>query len=226
MPEFKILGDGIQHLLVRLGPGESIWGEGGHLVWKSSSVSLTARMRGGLLRAIERALTGASFFVLEVQGPGEVDFAGFAPGRIVEVALDGSRGILAEHRSFLAAESGVEYDARLVGLGFGWLGGEGLLMARLYGSGRVFLHAIGDAIMLDLKPGESVDVEAGHVLAFEDGMRVTVRRVGGLRTMLFGEEGLWFAHVEGPGRVWLRTLSRQQMIMGLMPELAQVVRSA
>ncbi|WP_069807824.1 TIGR00266 family protein [Vulcanisaeta thermophila] len=225
MPEFKIMGNDIQHVLVRLGENEVVWGEGGHLIWKSSTVNLTARARGGILRSLERALTGASFFVLEVQGPGEADFAGFAPGRIVEINMDGTRGVLAEHRSFLVAESTVDYDAKLVGLGFGWLGGEGLLMARLRGRGRVFLHAIGDAISMELGPGESIDVEAGHVLAFEEGMKATIRRVGGLRTMLFGEEGIWLAHIEGPGRVWLRTLSRQQIIMGLMPELAQVVRS-
>ena len=89
----------------------------------------------------------------------------------------------------------------------------------------MFLHAIGDAITMELDPGEALDVEAGHILAFEDGMRVGIRRAGGLKTMLFGDEGLWLAHIEGPGRVWLRTLSRQQMIMGLMPELAQVARS-
>jgi uncharacterized protein (TIGR00266 family) len=225
MAKFKVLGSDIQHLLLELGPGERAYAEGGHLVWKSSDAKLRAAARGGLFAGIKRALTGASFFVLEIEGPGKADLAGFAPGKVVEVALDGSRGILAEHRSFLAAEDTVEYDAKLVGLGFGWLGGEGLLMAKFKGVGRVFLHAIGDAVVLDLGPGEAVDAEAGHVLAFEEGMKATVRRVGGLATMLFGEEGLWFAHIEGPGRVWLRTLSRGQIIMGLMPELAQVVRS-
>ena len=226
MVEFKIEGADIQHLVANLGVGERIYIEGGHLVWKSGTVNLRATVKGGLLGGLKRALTGASFFLLEAEGPGLVDVAGFAPGKVVEINLDGSGGILVEHRSFLAMESSVEYDAKLVGLGFGWLGGEGLLMARLRGVGRVFLHAIGDSVMLNLGPGEAIDAEAGHVLAFEEGMRVTVHRVGGLTTMLFGEEGLWFARVEGPGRVWLRTLSRQQVIMGLMPELAQVARSA
>lgn len=224
MPEFRILGSDIQHLLVTLGPGERIYAEGGHLIWKSSTARLNATVRGGLLAGLKRALTGASFFVLEVEGPGQVDLAGFAPGKIVEIELHGS-SILAEHRSFLAAEDTVEYDASLVGLGFGWLGGEGLLMARFRGNGRVFLHAVGDALELRLGSGEAIDAEAGHVLAFEEGVRATVRRVGGLKTMLFGEEGLWFAHLEGPGRVWLRTLSRGQILMGLMPELARLARS-
>ncbi|WP_054857851.1 TIGR00266 family protein [Vulcanisaeta sp. JCM 16159] len=224
MANFKIMGNDIQHLYVELGPNEKIYAEGGHLVWKSSSVNIKATTGGGLLTGLRRAITGASFFVLELEGPGAVDIAGFAPGKIVRIDLNGN-GIMVEHRAFLAMEPTVNYDVKLVGLGFGWLGGEGLLMARLHGYGGVFLHAIGDALMLELGPGESVDVEAGHVLAFDEGMRVGIRRVGGLRTMIFGEEGLWLAHVEGPGRVWLRTLSRQQMIMGLMPELANVVRS-
>lgn len=228
MPNFRIMGNDIQHLYVELGPREKIYAEGGHLIWKSSSVNIKATTGGGLLAGLKRAITGgASFFVLELEGPGVVDIAGFAPGKIVRIDLNGN-GIMVEHRAFLAMEPTVNYDVKLVGLGFGWLGGEGLLMARLHGYGGVFLHAIGDSLMLELGPGDSIDVEAGHVLAFDEGMRVGIRRVGGLRTMLFGEEGgLWLAHVEGgPGRVWLRTLSRQQMIMGLMPELADVVRSS
>lgn len=224
MVDFKIMGNDIQHLYIELDPGGKIYAEGGHLIWKSSSVNIKATTGGGVLSGLRRAITGASFFVLELEGPGTVDIAGFAPGKIVEIDLNGN-GIMVEHRAFLAMEPTVNYDAKLVGLGFGWLGGEGLLMARLQGNGRVFLHAIGDALTLELGPNDSVDVEAGHVLAFDEGMRVSIRRVGGLRTMIFGEEGLWFAHIDGPGRVWLRTLSRQQMIMGLMPELSRVARS-
>ena len=225
MPEFKIMGNDIQHLYVELGPGEKIYAEGGHLIWKSSSVNVKATTAGGLLAGLKRAITEASFFVLELEGPGAVDIAGFAPGRIVEIDLDGN-SVLVEHRAFLAMEPTVNYDVKLIGLGFGWLGHEGLWMAKLHGTGRVFLHATGDAVMLELGPGDSIDAEAGHVLAFDEGMRVSIRRVGGLKTILFGEEGIWFAHIEGPGRVWLRTLSRQQMIMGLMPELARVVNSS
>ena len=224
MVEFKVMGNDIQHLYVELGQGEKIYAEGGHLIWKSPSVNLRATAAGGFLSSLKRSLTGASFFLLEVEGPGAVDIAGFAPGKIVEIDLSGNT-VLVEHKSFLAMEPTVNYDVKLMGLGFGWLGGEGLLMAKLYGNGRVFIHAIGDAITMELGPGEALDVEAGHILAFEDGMRVGIRRAGGLKTMLFGDEGLWLAHIEGPGRVWLRTLSRQQMIMGLMPDLAQVARS-
>ncbi len=209
---------------MELGPGEKVYVEGGHLIYKSPSVGLKTSLKGGLLAGLKRALTGATFFVLELEGPGVASMAGFAPGKIVEINLSEGDEVLAEHRSFLAAEDSVKYDASLVGLGFGWLGGEGLLMARFRGPGKVFLHATGDAIEVRLGPGESVEAEAGHVLAFDSSVRVSVSRVGGLRTMLFGEEGLWFAKVTGPGRVWLRALSRQQMIMGLMPEIAQVVR--
>jgi conserved hypothetical protein TIGR00266 len=224
LARFTIAGDSIQRLDVELGPGEKVYVEGGHLIYKSPSVGLKTSLKGGLLAGLKRALTGATFFVLELEGPGVASMAGFAPGKIVEINLSEGDEVLAEHRSFLAAEDSVKYDASLVGLGFGWLGGEGLLMARFRGPGKVFLHATGDAIEVRLGPGESVEAEAGHVLAFDSSVRVSVSRVGGLRTMLFGEEGLWFAKVTGPGRVWLRALSRQQMIMGLMPEIAQVVR--
>lgn len=225
MPSFQVLGQDVQRLLVDLAEGERVYAEGGHLIWKSSTVKMTARARGGLLASLERALTGASFFVLELEGPGRALFSGYAPGSVVEIRLGGGESILAEHRSFLVAEDSVKYDAKLVGLGFGWLGGEGLLMARFTGPGRVFLHSSGQADVIELRDGESIDVEAGHVLAMDSTVRARVSFTG-LRSALFGGEGIWMAHLEGPGRVWVRSISRQQMIMGLMPEIAQVVRSA
>jgi uncharacterized protein (TIGR00266 family) len=225
LTRFNVVGDSIQRLDIELGPKEKVYAEGGHLIYKSQTVRLTASAKGGLLSGLKRALTGATFFVLELEGPGSASLAGFAPGKIVEIELSQNDEVLAEHRSFLAAEESVSYDASLTGLGFGWLGGEGLLMAKFRGPGRLFLHTSGDAVMLSLGPGESVDAEAGHVLAFDSSVKVSVGRVGGFKTMLFGEEGLWFARATGPGRIWLRTLSRQQIIMGLMPDIAKVVRA-
>ncbi len=92
MPQFRIMGNDIQHLLIDLGPGEKVYAEGGHLIWKQPTVNIRAAVKGGLLAELKRALTGATFFVLEIEGPGQVDLAGFAPGKIVEIELDGSRG--------------------------------------------------------------------------------------------------------------------------------------
>ncbi|MGC9178254.1 MAG: TIGR00266 family protein [Conexivisphaera sp.] len=219
MAEFTIEGEDMQHLHVRLSPGESIYADAGHLVSKDFRISMNTVVRGGLLAGLKRVLTGSSFFVTELTGPGEVVLAAAFPGKVFPVELEGSRGILAESHSFLAAEPGVQYEAQLAKLGAGILAGEGLFLARFSGRGRIYLHAYGGLIVRDLKPGEALQVEAGHLLAFEEGMKYSALRVGGIRSMLFSGEGMFFVQVEGPGRVYIHTVTAQQLAGVLVPYL-------
>jgi uncharacterized protein (TIGR00266 family) len=218
--EYRIEGSSIQHIIINLNPGESVYVNPGHLIWKSSTVNVDANVQGGILSGIGRMLTGSSFFVLKLTGPGTIDLTGYVPGKVVEIDLNNFE-IFVEYRGFLAAESSVKYESNLTRLGFGILAGEGLLMAEFSGVGKLFLHAPGDILQLNLNPGESIDVEAGHVLAYTADTNVSFKRVGGIKAMFLGGEGLFFAHLEGPGVVWIRTLSRLQLLEGLMPELAQ-----
>ncbi len=216
--QYQILGDDIQYVKVLLNPGEKIYAEAGHLMSKSSTVSIQAKMRGGFLSAIKRELTGATFFVTELIGPGEVNIAGVFPGKIVPIELNGG-GLLAESHSFLFAEDTVNYDAKLAPLAPAILGGEGLFLASFNGMGKVFLHAYGGLYEVSLMPGESIDIEASHLLAIEQGVQFTVSRVGGFKTMLFGGEGLYFVRAVGPGRVWIHSITAQQMASALSPFL-------
>jgi len=217
--EYRIEGNSIQHVIINLNPGESVYVNPGHLIWKSSTVNVDAVVHGGIISGIGRMLTGSSFFVLKLTGPGMVDLTGYVPGKVVEINLNNYE-IFVEYRGFLAAESSVKYSAALTRLGFGILAGEGLLMAKFSGIGKLFLHAPGDILQLNLNAGQSIDVEAGHVLAYTAGTNVSFKRIGGIKAMFLGGEGLFFAHLEGPCVVWIRTLSRLQLIEGLMPELA------
>jgi len=217
--EYRIEGNSIQHVIINLNPGESVYVNPGHLIWKSSTVNVDAVVHGGIISGIGRMLTGSSFFVLKLTGPGMVDLTGYVPGKVVEINLNNFE-IFVEYRGFLAAESSVKYESTLTRLGFGILAGEGLLMAKFSGIGKLFLHAPGDILQLNLNPGQSIDVEAGHVLAYTAGTNVSFKRVGGIKAMFLGGEGLFFAHLEGPGVVWIRTLSRLQLVEGLMPELS------
>jgi len=218
--KYKIEGTSIQHIVINLNPKESVYVNPGHLIWKSSTVNVNAAVQGGIFSGISRKLTGSSFFVLKLTGPGMVDLTGYVPGKIVEINVNNYE-IFVEHSGFLAAESSIKYGATLTKLGFGILAGEGLLMAKFSGIGKLFLHAPGDILQLNINAGESVDVEAGHVLAYTAGTKVSFKRVGGIKTMFLGGEGLFFAHLEGPGFVWIKTLSRLQLIEGLMPELSR-----
>ncbi len=127
--------------------------------------------------------------------------------------------ILAEAHSFLGAETSVEYDSKMARLTAGWLGGEGLFLARFRGLGHLFLHAYGGLMTKDLAPGETIQVEASHLMAFQEGMNYSVQMVGGLRSVFFAHEGLFFVTITGPGRVWLHTLTAEQLASALIPYL-------
>ncbi|AAY81109.1 TIGR00266 family protein [Sulfolobus acidocaldarius] len=217
MPQYQILGDDLQYLKVELAQGEGFYADAGHMVMKSSTVNLQTKMRGGILSGMKRALTGGTFFVTEFYGPGEVMLSGIFPGKIVQVQVQGS--ILAEAHTFLGAENTVEYDATMARLTTGILGGEGLFLARFKGYGNLFLHAYGGLYVKDLAPGETIQVEASHLMAFQEGMNYSVQLVGGLRSIFFAHEGLFFVTITGPGRVWLHTLTVQQLAHALRPYL-------
>jgi uncharacterized protein (AIM24 family) len=104
-------------------------------------------------------------------------------------------------------------------LSVGILGGEGLFLARFYGNGNLFIHSYGGLYMRDLAPGEIIQVEASHLMAFQDGMQYSVSRVGGLKSLLFAHEGLFFVTLQGPGRVWIHSLTAEQLAASLIPYL-------
>ncbi|GGP21304.1 transcriptional regulator [Thermocladium modestius] len=217
--QYSILGDDLQLVKVIMDEGESIYGEGGHLLYKSPTVNLQARDVGGFMAGLKRAVTGATFFVLQLTGPGETAFAGSTPGKVVQISLGNGDQLLAEHGSFLFAEGGVRYDASLAKLTAGIFGGEGLFLAKFTGPGNVFLHGTGNVLPLQLGDGEEVDVEAGHLLAFDAGMQYGIKRAGGLKTMLLGGEGLFFVNIRGPGRVWLRSVSLAALASALSRDM-------
>jgi uncharacterized protein (AIM24 family) len=160
-------------------------------------------------------MAGSSVFLLKLDGPGVVAFSGFLPGEIINIPLQG-KGIIAEFNSFLCMDSTVTYSAKFAGTWAGLLGGEGLFLERFSGNGNVFLHCHGQPIEFSLKEGESIDVEASHVLAFEDTAQYSIKRVGGVKTMLLAGmegEGFFFATITGPGKVWLHSISLAQLAM-------------
>ncbi|MDP7975126.1 MAG: TIGR00266 family protein [Thermoprotei archaeon] len=216
MPKFDVFGNDIQYIKVELGQGESVYADAGHILSKSDTVSLQTVMLGGFLTGLRREVTGGSFFVTKLTGPGQVAFAGIFPGKIVEVDLQGS-SMLAQAHSFLVAEESVQYSSQMAKLAAGLLGGEGLFMAKFTGSGRLFIHSYGALQQFALGPGERIQVEAAHLLAFDGGMNYSVSTVGGIKTMLFAHEGLFFVNIEGPGNVMVHSLTAQQLAQAILP---------
>ncbi|QGA54024.1 TIGR00266 family protein [Sulfolobus sp. E5-1-F] len=221
MPQYEILGNDLQYLKVILGDGESIYADAGHILAKGASVNLQTKLKGGFFGGLKRLITGGTFFVTELYGPGEVYLSTIFPGKVIQIPLEGGT-ILAEAHSFLAAENTINYDSQLAKLSVGWLGGEGLFLAKFNGVGNLFMHSYGEAIVKDLAPGETMQIEASHLLAFQSGMNYNIETVGGLRSILFAHEGIFFVRIQGPGRVWLHSLTAQQLASVLAPYLPKV----
>jgi uncharacterized protein (TIGR00266 family) len=165
-----------------------------------------------ILGAGKRLLTGESLFMTAFthQGAGKarVAFASPYPGKIIPLDLQQLGGkIVCQKDSFLCAAKGVaigiEWQRKL---GTGLFGGEGFIMQKIEGDGYAFCHAGGHIIERELKPGETLRIDTGCVVAYTSTIDFDIQFVGGIRNTLFGGEGVFFAVLRGPGKVWLQTL--------------------
>jgi uncharacterized protein (AIM24 family) len=91
-------------------------------------------------------------------------------------------------------------------LSTGFFGGEGFIMQRLDGDGLAFVHAGGTVVRRELRPGETLLVDTGCVVAYTPDVSFEIQYVGKIKTALFGGEGLFFAKLTGPGTLWLQSL--------------------
>ena len=218
--EYEIVGDNLQIARVRLRPGQEVYSEAGKMVYKTANVAWDTRMTGQtlgdkLMGALRRTVTGESLFVtwFKANGPGEVGFAGSYPGRIQAFNLVAGHSILAQRDAFLFAQPSVQLTVALVKkLGTGFFGGEGFILEKLTGPGMVFIHGGGDFIDFHLAAGEQLQVETGCIVAFEESVAYDIQFVGGIKTAIFGGEGLFLATLTGPGKVVL-----QSMMTGTRP---------
>ncbi len=221
--DFKILGAEMQFVEVELDAGESALAEAGAMMYKDSSITMQtifgdgSGTQGGsfmdkLLGAGKRLLTGESLFMTVFthtgSGKAHVAFGAPYPGNILPVRLSDVGGtLICQKDSFLCAAKGVA-----VGIFFqrkiltGLFGGEGFIMQKLDGDGMVFIHAGGSVIDRTLAAGEVLHVDTGCIVAFEPRVQFDIQQAGNIKTALFGGEGLFFATLQGPGRIWLQSL--------------------
>jgi uncharacterized protein (TIGR00266 family) len=167
---------------------------------------------GKVLGAGKRLLTGEGLFTTifhnEGRGKRRVAFAAPYPGKIIPVHLSAIGGtLICQKDSFLCAAKGVALGiAFQKRLGVGLFGGEGFIMQKLEGDGLAFVHAGGTLKELVLAPGESLRVDTGCVVAFQPTVDFDIQYVGKVKSAIFGGEGLFFATLSGPGKVWLQSL--------------------
>ena len=220
--DFEIKGQELQFVEIELDPGESAVAEAGAMVWKDASVTMTTvfgdgsgqggGFMGKLLGAGKRLVTGESLFTTvfthEGRGKARVAFAAPTPGAILPIKLDTLGGaLICQKDSFLAAAKGVS-----IGIHFqrrimtGLFGGEGFIMQRLEGDGWVFVQMGGTVVERVLEPDEELHVDTGCIAAFTPSVDFDLISAGGVKSMVFGGEGVFFARLTGPGKVWIQSL--------------------
>ena len=221
--DFEIRGSEMQFVEIELDPGESAVAEAGAMMFKDESVEMETIFGDGshtqsdgfldkLIGAGKRLITGESLFTTVFthtgQGKAKVAFAAPFAGNILALNLSNYGGrLICQKDSFLAAAKGVS-----IGIHFqrkiltGLFGGEGFIMQKLEGNGWVFVHMGGTLMERELRAGETLHVDTGCLAALTDTVTYDVRQAGGIKSMFFGGEGLFFATVTGPGHVWLQSL--------------------
>ena len=224
--KYDIEGHNLQIARVHLQPGQEIYAEAGKMIYKSANVDWNTRMTGQTLSqkifgAIKRKLMGESLFFTYFRtnnGPGHLGFAGHYTGKIQVYTLVPGQTILVQRDGFLFAEATVTLDIALVRrLGAGLLGGEGFILQKLTGPGAVFVHAGGDHVDFTLAAGEVLQVQTGHLVAFEPSVNYDIQLVGNIRTAIFGDEGLLLTTLTGPGRVILQSMTLERLRHELAP---------
>lgn len=220
--DYKIFGDDMQFVEIELDPGEAAIAEAGGMMYMDDGIEMqtifgdgsqqNAGFFGALLGAGKRLLTGESLFMTtfgnRAMGKKRVSFGAPYPGKIIPVHLAEIGGtVIAQKDAFLCAAKGVSvgiaFNRRI---GTGLFGGEGFIMQRLDGDGWAFLHAGGTIYQRELAPGELIRVDTGCVVGFVPSVDFDIQFVGGIKSAFFGGEGLFFATLRGPGRIWLQSL--------------------
>lgn len=221
--DFEIKGQELQFVEIELDPGESAVAEAGALVWKDASVGMTTvfgdgsggadgGFMGKLLGAGKRLVTGESLFTTVFthngQGKAKVAFAAPTPGSILPLNLGQLGGeLICQKDSFLAAARGVaigiHFQRRMM---TGLFGGEGFIMQRLEGDGWVFVQMGGTVVERELAAGEQLHVDTGCLAAYTPSVDFDLVAAGGVKSVFFGGEGLFFARLTGPGKVWIQSL--------------------
>lgn len=221
--DFEIKGQELQFLEIELDPGESAVAEAGALVWKDATIDMTtvfgdgrADQGGGfmgkLLGAGKRLVTGESLFTTVFthsgRGKARVAFASPTPGAILPIKLSDLGGtLICQKDAFLAAAKGVsigvQFQRRVM---TGLFGGEGFVMQKLEGDGWVFVQMGGTVVERELGAGEQIHVDTGCLAAYTPGVDFDLVAAGGVRSVFFGGEGLFFARLTGPGKVWIQSL--------------------
>ncbi|GAA5033718.1 TIGR00266 family protein [Marivirga lumbricoides] len=231
--DYKIIGEGVQLVEIELDPNETVIAEAGAMVYMNQGIDFETKMGDGsnpnegfmgkLLSAGSRIFTGESLFMTHFThrgtGKATVAFAGPYPGTVIPMDLKGcyQNEVIVQKDAFLCAALGtkvaITFNKRI---GSGLLGGEGFILQKLSGNGKAFVHAGGTVIEKHLN-NETLRIDTGCVVGFESSLDFNIQSSGGLKSMLFGGEGVFLATLSGTGRVWLQSMPIRKLIQAIAP---------
>ena len=214
--DYMLVGDDMQAVIITLDPGETVQAESGAMMFMEDGIEASTELQGGLFGGVKRLVSGESLFVALFTNNGRdrrrVSFAAPYPGKIIPLDLAEVGDMICQRDAYLCSAYGIAISVAFTKrLGAGFFGGEGFILQRLSGDGYAFIHAGGTIIKRELGPGESLNVDTGCLVAFEERVRYDIKMVSGVKTALFGGEGLFYANMQGPGTVYLQTLPFSRM---------------
>jgi len=220
--KYEIVGNPFPVVVCNLEGGETVKCQSGAMCWMSPNMKMETKT-GGLGKMLGKALTGESLLENNYSaqgGPGMIAFGSGVPGNILPVDVSGGKAIIAQKKSFLASESGVNNEIFFQKkLGSGLLGGEGFVMQKFSGQGNVFLEIDGSVVTYDLQPGQQMVVDSGSIAAMEASVNMDIQMISGFANK-FGGEGWFNTVLTGPGRIWLQTMPVSQLAGAVAPYIA------
>jgi uncharacterized protein (TIGR00266 family) len=231
--DYQIKGESIQIVEIELDPSETVIAEAGAMLFMEDGITFESKMGDGsnpsqglfdkLLSAGSRMLTGESLFITHFTNHGnrkaKVGFSAPYPGTVIPVDLSQSPNneMIVQKDGFLCAAFGTKLSITFNRkLGSGLVGGEGFILQKLQGDGKAFVHAGGTVIERTLN-NETLRVDTGCVVAFESQIDFDVQAAGGLRSMVFGGEGIFLATLRGTGKVYLQSMPIRKLVQALAP---------
>jgi uncharacterized protein (TIGR00266 family) len=231
--DYKITGRDIQIVEVELDPNETVIAEAGAMLYMEDGIQFETKMGDGsqpsqgflgkLVQMGSRVITGESLFMTHFTNRSytrsKVAFSAPYPGTVIPIDLAQLPGnaLIAQRDTFLCAALGTSISMHFNRkLGAGLFGGEGFVLQKLQGDGLAFVHAGGTVVEKTLR-NETLRVDTGCVVAFEPGISFDVQRAGGLRSMIFGGEGIFLATLQGSGRVWIQSMPISRLVQALAP---------
>jgi len=220
--DYKIIGQTVPVVEMTLNAGESVYTQSGGMAYQTEGIEMNTNARGGVMKSLGRMFAGESIFMANYTATKEgakVAFASTVPGSVIPIDLSQNPGgYILQKGAFLCAEQNVDTSIAFTKkISAGLFGGEGFILQKATGNGKVFLEVDGDAIEKELAPGEVLKVDTGNVVAFEPSVSYEIERIKGLGNIFLGGEGLFLTRLVGPGRVILQSQNIKDFAGRIIP---------